>query len=229
MVQKRIVQKQKMCLPLEEAKRLQKELSKKVKITPFEKEIFYVGGVDVCIKDDMGLACVVVMDYPYLKKVDVGIAKRKINCPYIPGFLSFREGPIIVDAIKRLRIEPDVFIFDGQGIAHPRGIGIASHVGILLDIPTIGCAKSILCGTYKEPGIEKGSWSPLLYKGEKVGAVLRTRKNVKPVIVSVGHKIELEQCIRIVLNCCTKYRLPEPVRQAHIIAGKEMKSNGISL
>jgi deoxyribonuclease V len=134
-----------------------------------------------------------------------------------------------IEAIKKLSVKPDVFIFDGQGIAHPRGVGIATHVGVLLGISTIGCAKSVLCGTYKEPGIEKGSWTPLIYNGKKVGVALRTRSGVKPVFVSVGNKIELGQCIEIVLNCCTKYRLPEPIRKAHAVAGEEMRKSEAAL
>ena len=118
---------------------------------------------------------------------------------------------------------PDVFIFDGQGIAHPRGIGIASHIGVLMDISSIGCAKSVLCGNFEEPAIKKGSWTPLIYNNRVVGAALRTRTNVKPVFVSVGHRIDLNTCIKLVLGSCRKYRIPEPIRHAHIIAGKEMK------
>lgn len=210
-------------ISVEEAKQLQKRLAKKVKIIPLKKRVERVGGVDVCIKENRAVACVVVMSYPNMKILDVSIESKEISFPYIPGFLSFREGPIIIEAIKKLSLVPDVFIFDGQGIAHPRKMGIATHIGVVLDISTVGCAKSVLCGTYKEPDKEKGSWTPLVYKGNIVGAVLRTKTSVKPVIVSVGNKIELSQCIEIVLKCSTRYRLPEPVRQAHIIAGKEMK------
>ncbi len=222
-----------MNISVEKAKKIQKKLSEKVEILPLKKEISYVGGVDVSIKGDIGIACVVVMDYPYLREIEISTSKRRICFPYIPGLLSFREGPVIIDAIKNLSTKPDVFIFDGQGIAHPRGIGIATHIGVLLSISTIGCAKSVLCGTYKEPSLEKGSWSPLIYKGKKIGVALRTRTGVKPVFISVGNRIELEQCIEIVLNCCTKYRLPEPIRKAHIIAGiiagKEMKKSESAL
>ncbi len=218
-----------MNISIEKAKRIQKKLSKKVEILPLRSKISYVGGVDVSVKGDVGVACVVVMDYPYLREVEVSTAKKEIRFPYIPGLLSFREGPVIIKAIKNLSVKPDVFIFDGQGIAHPRGIGIATHVGVLLKISTIGCAKSVLCGIYKEPDIKKGSWSPLIYNGKKIGVALRTRTGVKPVFVSVGNRIELEQCIEIVLNCCTKYRLPEPIRRAHIIAGEKNKRHEAAL
>ncbi len=210
-------------ISINEAKNIQKELSKKVKCTSFRKDISYIAGVDVSIKGNTGIACVVVLDYLHFSKVDISIAKKDITFPYIPGLLSFREGPIILEAIKGLSIIPDVFLFDGQGIAHPRGIGIASHIGVLIDMPTIGCAKSVLCGTFKEPGINKGSWTPLIYNGKKIGAVLRTRTGVKPIFVSVGHKIDLISCIDIVINSCIKYKIPEPIRFAHIMAGKEMK------
>jgi len=210
-------------ISVEEAKKLQEELAKKVKVIPLEKPIKRVAGVDVCIKENRGIACIVVMSYPNMKILDISIEIMEISFPYIPGLLGFREGPVIIEAIKKLTLMPDVFIFDGQGIAHPRKMGIATHIGVVIDVPTIGCAKSVLCGTYKEPKEEKGSWSPLMYRGKVIGAALRTRKSVKPVIVSVGHKIELSQCIDIVLKFCTRYRLPEPIRQAHIIAGKEMK------
>ncbi len=210
-------------ISIEEAKRLQKELARKVRCLPLYKEISLIAGVDVSIRGGMGVACVVVMDYPYLREVDVSIIRRRIDFPYIPGFLSFREGPIIMEAIKELSITPDVFMFDGQGIAHPRGIGIASHMGVLMDAPAIGCAKSVLCGNFEEPAVERGSWTPLIYHEKVVGAVLRTRTGVRPVFVSVGHKIDLPACIKLVLESCKKYRIPEPIRHAHIIAGKEMK------
>ncbi len=218
-----------MHISVEKAKRIQKKLSEKVEILPLRKKISYIGGIDVSVKEDVGIACIVVMSYPHLKDVEVKTAKKRICFPYIPGLLSFREGPAIIEAIKKLSVKPDVFIFDGQGIAHPRGVGIATHVGVLLGISTIGCAKSVLCGTYKEPGIEKGSWTPLIYNGKKVGVALRTRSGVKPVFVSVGNKIELGQCIEIVLNCCTKYRLPEPIRKAHAVAGEEMRKSEAAL
>jgi deoxyribonuclease V len=143
--------------------------------------------------------------------------------PYIPGFLSFREGPVIINALKGLRKKPDIILFDGQGIAHPKGLGIASHIGVLLNAPTIGCAKSRLVGTYEEPGTKKGAYSSLLFIEEIVGAVLRTKDNVKPLFVSPGHRIDIQGSIDIVLACSQKYRIPEPLRRADFISKKIKK------
>jgi deoxyribonuclease V len=139
-----------------------------------------------------------------------------VDFPYIPGLLTFREGPTLLKAFRKLSISSDVIIFDGHGISHPRGIGLASHIGLFLSIPSIGCAKTRLVGTYNEAGSEPGDYSPLLYNDEIRGAVLRTKKNVKPVFVSQGHKIGLERAIGITLSSCRGYRLPEPTRKAHL-------------
>ncbi|MCX7950273.1 MAG: endonuclease V, partial [Treponemataceae bacterium] len=143
-------------------------------------------------------------------------AYERANFPYIPGLLSFREGPVILSAFEELTIRPDVIIFDGQGIAHPRGLGLASHLGILLDIPSIGCAKTALVGTWDEPPDRPGSFSPLIYGGQVVGDVLRTKERVRPVFVSPGHKVGRHAAREIVLACIRGYRLPEPTRQAHL-------------
>ena len=156
----------------------------------------------------------------YFKIVETRQARRKVVFPYIPGLLSFREGPVCIEAVKTLKCEPDVFIIDGQGIAHPRRLGLAAHLGLFFDKPTIGCAKSRLTGNFEEPSLEKGAYSPLKDKQEIVGAVVRTRTNVKPVFVSVGNKCLLKEAIEITLGCTTKYRLPEPTRLAHHLAGK---------
>ena len=208
---------------IKELKEIQLSLARRIRCTPFYGKISLIAGVDVSIKGDRGIACVVVMDYPHLREVDISIARKQVTFPYIPGLLSFREAPIIIEAIKGLSIMPDVFMFDGQGIAHPRGIGIASHIGLLINISSIGCAKSVLCGKFKEPATEKGAWTPLVYNEKVVGAALRTRTGVKPVFVSVGHNIDLPSCIELVLGSCKRYRIPEPIRQAHIIAGQEIK------
>jgi deoxyribonuclease V len=144
--------------------------------------------------------------------------------PYVPGFLTFREGPVLIKVIKKLSIKPDVILFDGQGIAHPIRLGIASHIGVLLNTPAIGCAKSRLIGEYKEPKLRRGAWSPLTYNNNVVGAVLRTRDNVRPLFISPGHKIDLKASIDIVLNCISKYRIPEPLRRADYLSRRVKRS-----
>ncbi|MBW2147669.1 MAG: endonuclease V [Deltaproteobacteria bacterium] len=162
-------------------------------------------------------AAVVVLRWPGLETVETSSALGEVAFPYVPGLLTFREGPVLIDAFVRLRCRPDVIIFDGQGIAHPRCMGLAAHMGVLLDTPTIGCAKSRLVGEHKPPGPVPGDWAALMLKGRVVGAVLRTRRRVKPVFVSPGHRLGLETSIRIVMNTCTGYRLPEPLRRAHLL------------
>jgi len=150
-----------------------------------------------------------------LEHIETVSAVQETRFPYIPGLLSFREAPVCLEAVKKLSRQPDLFVIDGQGIAHPRRLGLASHLGLFLDRPTIGCAKSRLIGTFEEPGSEKGAWSPLRDGEEVIGAVVRTRSRVKPVFVSVGHKCMLEDVIRVTLACVTRYRIPEPTRLAH--------------
>ena len=197
---------------------LQKKLADQVIRANLPGPIQTVAGVDVGQRGEIVQAAVVVLGFPGLEIKDVAVAVRPATFPYIPGLLSFREGPAILDAVAKLSERPDLFIFDGQGVAHPRRLGIASHVGLLADIPSIGCAKSRLCGQYAEPGPERGSHVPLIDKGETIGAVVRTRTGVKPVFVSVGHRIDLTTGIEYVLACCRKYRLPETTRHAHRLA-----------
>jgi deoxyribonuclease V len=168
---------------------------------------------------------VVVLQFPELEVVETAMASRKVCFPYIPGLLSFREAPVCIDAVERLKCRPDLFIVDGQGVAHPRRFGLAAHLGVFLDMPTIGCAKSRLIGEFEEPAIEKGTFSLLRDKGEVIGAVVRTRSGVKPVFVSVGHKCLLEDAVRMVLSCASKYRMPEPTRLAHHLVSR-VKSVG---
>jgi deoxyribonuclease V len=181
-----------------------------------------VAGIDVGIKKDMARAAVVVLSYPALEPLDIVLAEEPVSFPYIPGLLSFREGPIVLAALARLQVEPDLLVFDGQGVAHPRRLGIAAHIGVLVDRPSIGCAKSRLCGRHEEPKQEKGQYVWLYDGQEVIGAVVRTRAGVKPVYVSVGHKIDLERAIEYVLGCCTRFRLPETTRWAHRAAGGEV-------
>lgn len=170
-------------------------------------------------KDKM-IGVVVVFSYPGLEELEQKFSRGRIPCQYRPGYLSFREGACLVKAYQKLERKPSVIIFDGQGIAHPAKLGLASHLGIILDVPSIGCAKSYLVGEYSPPGPERGSWSKLIYKGEEVGIVLRTRDKVKPVFVSPGYKIGFKEARTIILNCTPRYRIPEPLRQAHILGGK---------
>jgi deoxyribonuclease V len=149
------------------------------------------------------------------ERVETVAAEQETRFPYIPGLLSFREAPVCLEAVGKLRRQPDLFVIDGQGVAHPRRLGLASHLGLFFDRPTIGCAKSRLIGTYDEPGPEKGACSPLYDREEVIGAVVRTRSRVKPVFVSVGHKCTLEDAIHVTLACTTRYRIPEPTRLAH--------------
>ena len=202
-----------------EARILQDRLARSLILENRLGEATRVAGIDVGFPGGMARAAAAVLDYPGLSVVEWTVAARPIALPYIPGLLSFREGPVILDALARLETVPDLLIFDGQGIAHPRRLGIAAHIGVLLDMPAVGCAKSRLCGQHAEPAIEKGSQAPLIHQGEEIGRVLRTRTGVKPVYVSPGHRVDMAGSVEWVLNCCGKYKLPETTRWAHRIAG----------
>lgn len=206
------------------ARQLQTELHQKIEICPLKTPPVIVAGADVSYSrfDENGFAGVVLLRLPELEPVESATVTAKIPFPYIPGYLTFREGPLLLAAFQKLRHTPDVVIFDGQGIAHQRKMGVASHLGLFLNIPTIGCAKSRLVGSYTDPGIERGSWQPLIYKDETVGSVLRTRTNVRPVFVSPGHRIDFADARQVVLQC-SKYRLTEPVRQAHLLVNQLRK------
>ncbi len=213
----------------ESAKRLQKELSTRVRIEPLKKNLRYIAGADASYCDDRIIGVVSLFSYQDMELIEEVWCIDKIRFPYIPGLLSFREGPVIVKTLKVLSVKPDLILFDGQGICHPEGLGIASHMGIITETPTIGCAKSLLTGTYKEPGLKKGDWS-YIYINEMVkGMVLRTRDHTRPVFVSPGHLIDFKDSLRIVLNCCKTYRIPEPLRRADItskIIKKKLSTNG---
>jgi len=203
-----------------EAIAIQKELREKIICFKISKPIHHIGGADVSMnrfaKD--GFAGFVTLAYPELKLLSHSVVKEEIRFPYIPGLLSFREIPMLLHAWKLLDPKPDVVIMDGVGIAHPRRIGIASHLGLVLDVPTIGCAKSVLTGVYEEPEQEPASISYMYDPKTKeiIGAALRTKRGVKPVFVSTGHLITLEESIDIVRHCSLKHRLPEPTRLAHL-------------
>jgi deoxyribonuclease V len=191
-------------------KRLAGDVIRKSRLSTVET----VAGIDTGYRNGMSQAAVVSLKYPSLEPLEQGISLRPVNFPYIPGLLSFRETLVILEAFEKLKQSPDLLIIDGHGIAHPRRFGIACHIGLLVDIPSIGCAKTKLLGEYDEPGPERGSFSYLIDQGEIIGAVLRTRNKVKPVFVSIGHKVNLKDSIEFVLNCCRGYRLPETTRKA---------------
>ena len=195
---------------------IQKQLAPLVRQVKLHQPVRYIAGVDAAFSPDKRhcLAGVVLWDREDQVIVEQQLGVRPLIFPYIPGLLTFREAPAIIAALRNLQRRPDVLLCDGQGIAHPRRLGIASHLGLLVDLPAIGCAKSRLIGSYQEPGQEKGARVPLLIGQEQVGSVVRTRERVKPVFVSIGHKIDLPAAEQIVLACATRYRLPEPTRLA---------------
>lgn len=183
-----------------------------------------IAGVDISRPDpqDVARGAVVVLSYPELDIVEVKIAEDKVTFPYIPGLLSFRECPLILAACQKLNNTPDLVLVDGQGIAHPRRLGLASHLGLFLDLPTIGCAKSILCGRHEPVGEEIGSHADLVDNDAVIGAALRTKMRVKPIYISIGHKIDLALALHWVMKSCRGYRLPEPTRLAHLAAGGKL-------
>jgi deoxyribonuclease V len=209
-----------------EARELQTRLADRVRFDRLKDEPEFIAGLDCAFSRDgtRVFAAAVVLKVPGLRDggpaydldlAETVTASMKVGFPYVPGLLSFREAPVCLAAVQKLKCRPDLFLVDGQGIAHPRRLGLASHLGLFLDKPTIGCAKSRLIGTFDEPGLEKGTHSPLRDAGEVIGAVVRTRRNVKPLFVSVGHRCCLADAIRLTLACTAKYRLPEPTRLAH--------------
>jgi deoxyribonuclease V len=182
--------------------------------------IRHVAGVDCGFEHDGTItrAAVAVLSFPDLQLRDQAVVRRPTTFPYIPGFLSFREIPAVLDALAELTIQPDLLLCDGQGLAHPRRLGIACHLGLLADIPAIGCAKSLLIGKHDPLPDERGAWRALHDRGDVVGAVLRTRAGTKPLYISIGHRISLPTAIDYVMRCTPKYRLPETTRQAHHLA-----------
>jgi deoxyribonuclease V len=205
----------------DEAIRVQKEMVQEVIYDrPLDLDkIRLVAGVDVSVKDNVSQAAVVVLTYPALEVIETSRHQMPTSYPYIPGLLTFREGPVLEQAFQQLKHEPDVLIFDGMGRAHPRRMGIATHLGLWLQKPTIGCGKTLFVGKYIEPPDERGAYTDLVDRGEVIGVTLRTRKGVKPVFISVGHLADLPSSIELVMSCTLKYRLPEPIRMAHGAAG----------
>ena len=206
------------------AREIQRDLRPHVVVEPLARPPEIVAGVDVGVRDGQARAAVVLLSLPELEPLEAVTAERPVTFPYVPGLLAFREGPVVLKALERLAAPPDVLIFDAHGLAHPRRFGLATHMGVLLDLPSVGCTKSRLCGHYQEPENERGSWTYLRDQdtgGEQaiIGAVVRTRDGVRPVFVSVGHRVDLESTISIVLRCAPRYRLPETTRWAHHVAG----------
>jgi len=205
---------------LNDARNMQERDKRRVLIGPLQKEPEYIAGVDAAFSEDSTFATACLYRYPHLTLLEQATAAKQLTFPYVPGYLLFREGPAIIAALRKLKKKPDVVLLDGQGIAHPRGIGSASHLGVLLDIPTIGCAKTRLVGEYREPGERKGNWTELQFDGRTVGAVLRTRDRVRPLFLSPGHRIDLPGAIRVALGCVGRYRIPEPLRCADMLSRK---------
>lgn len=205
-----------------EARAIQEQLRSAVVCEGDLGHVTRVAGADVGFEEGGRItrAAVAVLTFPELELQAQAVARRETTFPYVPGYLSFREIPSILDAITALAEPPHLVICDGQGYAHPRRFGLACHLGVLLDIPTIGVAKSRLVGSYDEPGPDEGDWTPLVEGEETVGAVLRTRRRVKPVFVSIGHRVNLETAVAMTLRCTTKYRLPETTRWAHRLASR---------
>ena len=209
-------------LSYKQAAACQKSLARRVQFTPLTKQPKLIAGLD-CAFSKNGkkiVAAVVVLKLPELEPLETKTAVRAVRFPYIPGLLSFREAPACIAAVEKLKNLPDLFLIDGQGIAHHRRLGLAAHLGLFFDKPTIGCAKSRLTGTFKDPPLEKGRYALLKDNQQTIGAVLRTRTNVKPIFVSVGNKCLLKDAIKITLVCTTGYRLPQPIRLAHQLVSR---------
>jgi deoxyribonuclease V len=197
----------------------QLKIASKVRIQRIKTKIRFIAGTDVSVRENKLVGCIGVFSYPGLVLSEYSCATSTVSIPYIPGFLSFREIPVLLRCYRKLRIKPDMILVDGQGIAHPRAVGLAAHLGVLLNTPTIGCAKSHLYGSYTLPGKQKGNHSSLRDDTKEIGLVLRTRNNTKPLFVSPGHLTDIDDCRAYVLSTTVKYRIPEPIRFAHKTAG----------
>jgi deoxyribonuclease V len=199
-----------------EAMQLQESLRERVELEDRFGDIRYVAGADLAFdpQTEIAFGGVIVYRFPGLEEVERRMARRKLRFPYVPGLLSFRECPVLLAAFARLRTEPDLILIDGHGRAHPRRFGIACHIGILFDKPTVGCAKSRLVGEHQEPGEMAGSTAPLMLEGERLGVVLRTRDNVKPIYVTTGHRVSLDSALGLVRQCVDGFRIPKPTREA---------------
>lgn len=211
-----------MYISTREAKQQQKKLRKQINLQPLEQSIETVAGADLSYdkSSDNVYAGFVVLSYPDLAELCRSAVISKVDFPYIPGLLAYRELPPLREAWDQLKIKPDVLVMDGHGIAHPRRMGIATHFGIVMDQPAIGCAKNNLTGNYEEPGSEKGSFNCIEEDGERIGIVLRSRTNVKPIFVSPGHMVSFEDAKSIIMQCLGKYKLPETTRMAHDLVNR---------
>ncbi|HUX11341.1 MAG TPA: deoxyribonuclease V [Terriglobia bacterium] len=199
-----------------EAVRLQERLRERVTLEDGFQSIRYVAGADIAFDPEtqVAFAGVIVYRFPELEEVERRMARRKLQFPYVPGLLSFRESPILIAAFARLKTEPDLILIDGHGRAHPRLFGLACHIGVLFDKPAIGCAKSLLVGEAGEPAAKAGSSAPLEFRGERVGVVLRTRDHTRPIYVTQGHRVSLRTAVKLVRRCLDGYRIPKPTREA---------------
>lgn len=209
-----------------EAEEIQDRFRTLVSLKPERTNFRLVGGADVAYskKDNMAFATIVVLKVPEMELVEKVRAQANVTFPFMPGFFYFREGPVLTKALSRLKIVPDGFVFDGHGICHPKGIGLASHMGLLLDMPTIGCAKKLLCGEVGELGSDVGETAPIFYGNQEVGRAVRSRESVKPLYISPGHKIDVETAVKTILDLLRGYRLPEPLRLAHVMANKQRRN-----
>lgn len=205
-----------------EAIAYQRELRKKVRITPLDRPVESIGGADISFNkySETVYAGIIVLSYPGLKEICKTTLISRTSFPYIPGLLAFREVPALQEAWNQLEVKPGVLVLDGQGIAHPRRVGIATHFGLLTGIPAIGCAKSNLTGRFEEPANTPFAESEVRDKGELIGIALRTKKNCKPVFISPGHRIDFPQSLEIIKTCTGKYRIPEPTRRAHLLVNE---------
>ena len=215
---------------IQQAVRIQQKLRKKIILSDNLPKINRVAAVDVAFTDDLAICAVCIFEYPGLNLIQISQAKRKVTFAYVPGLLTFREGPVILQAFRRLKTKPDLVLFDGQGICHSRRMGIATHLGMVLNLPSIGCAKSHLYGVYQMPRENKGDFSYIYERNtnEVLGIALRTRRQVKPLFVSCGYKTSLTLAIRLILKLCPKYRIPQPLRFAHRLASDFCSSRRIA-
>ncbi len=212
-------------LTSEQAVAIQKELRQQLNLSPLQKEITTIGGADISFNkySTTVYAGIVVLQFPSLQVIETKAVIDITEFPYIPGLLAFREVPALSKAWEALITKPDVLVLDGHGIAHPRRMGIATHFGLVMQTPTIGCAKSVLTGKYNEPPIEAGSYTDLIHKNEVIAKVLRTKRNTKPVFISPGNLISMEQSLDVIKQCVRKYRIPEPTRFAHNFVNEERR------